>query len=29
MEYFIIENGKFWDPILEILTQKALEGVEI
>ena len=29
MEYFIIEEGKFWNPILEILTQKALEGVEV
>lgn len=26
MEYFIIEEGKFWDPILEILKQKAAAG---
>ena len=29
MEYFIIEEGKFWDSILEILKEKATEGVEI
>ncbi len=29
MEYFIIEQGIFWDSILEILAQKAKEGVEI
>ncbi|MEG2851274.1 MAG: cardiolipin synthase [Hydrogenoanaerobacterium sp.] len=29
MEYFIIEKGKMWDPIFEILTQKAAEGVEV
>jgi len=29
MEYFIIEAGKFWDPILEILKQKAAAGVEV
>ena len=29
MEYFIIEEGKFWDSILEILKRKAAEGVEV
>ncbi len=29
MEYFIIEEGKFWDPILEILKQKAAAGVDV
>lgn len=29
MEYFIIEEGKFWNSILEILKRKAAEGVEI
>lgn len=29
MEYFIIEEGKFWDPILQILTQKAAAGVDV
>ncbi|MGL4337144.1 MAG: cardiolipin synthase [Turicibacter sp.] len=29
MEYFIIEEGKMWDPILEILEQKVKEGVEV
>lgn len=29
MEYFIIEKGKMWDPIFEILKQKAAEGVEV
>lgn len=29
MEYFIIEEGKFWNSILDILKQKAAEGVEI
>ncbi len=29
MEYFIIEEGKFWDSILDILKRKAAEGVEI
>ncbi len=29
MEYFIIERGKMWDSILEILEQKAAEGVEV
>ena len=27
MEYFIIERGAMWDPIEEILTRKASEGV--
>ena len=29
MEYFIIEPGKFWDSILEILKVKAASGVEV
>ena len=29
MEYFIIEEGKFWNSILEILKRKAKEGVTV
>lgn len=29
MEYFIVENGRFWDCVLEILARKAKDGVEI
>lgn len=29
MEYFIIEEGKFWNAILDILKRKAKEGVEV
>lgn len=29
MEYFIVEEGLMWDTILEILEQKAQEGVEV
>ncbi|MBO5040159.1 MAG: cardiolipin synthase [Clostridia bacterium] len=29
MEYFIIEEGKFWNSILEILKRKARDGVEV
>lgn len=29
MEYFIIEEGCFWNPILELLTKKVREGVEV
>lgn len=29
LEYFIIEEGKFWNSILEILKEKANKGVEI
>ena len=29
MEYFIIEEGKFWNSILDILKEKAASGVEI
>lgn len=29
MEYFIIERGVMWNEILEILEQKAAEGVEV
>lgn len=29
MEYFIIEEGKFWNAILEILKEKVAAGVEV
>ncbi|MBQ8632840.1 MAG: cardiolipin synthase [Lachnospiraceae bacterium] len=29
MEYFIVEEAEMWEGILEILKQKALEGVEV
>ncbi len=29
LEYFIVERGVMWDSILEILEQKAKEGVEV
>ncbi len=29
MEYFIIQEGKMWDTILEILTRKVKEGVDV
>lgn len=29
MEYFIIEEGKFWNSILDILKAKAAKGVEV
>ncbi|CAM3117556.1 cardiolipin synthase [Streptobacillus felis] len=29
IEYFIIEEGKMWNSILEILKEKVLEGVEV
>lgn len=29
MEYFIVSNGKVWSDILEVLTQKVKEGVEV
>ena len=29
MEYFIIEEGEFWNSILEILKEKASQGVEV
>ena len=29
MEYFIIEEGKFWNSILDVLKEKAAEGVEV
>lgn len=29
MEYFIIEEGKFWNSILEILKEKAKNGIEV
>ena len=29
LEYFIIEEGKMWDPMVEILKAKAAEGVDV
>ena len=29
LEYFIIEEGQMWDPILEILRRKAAQGVDV
>lgn len=29
MEYFIVEEGKFWDTVLDVLAEKAAEGVEV
>ena len=29
MEYFIIEKGKFWDDILDVLKEKVQEGVDV
>ncbi len=29
MEYFIIEEGVMWDPILEILERKAAQGLDV
>lgn len=29
LEYFIIEEGTFWDTILDILTERAAAGVEV
>ena len=29
IEFFIIERGKFWDSILEVLEQKVKEGVDV
>ncbi len=29
MEYFIIEEGKFWNTILDVLKEKAANGVEV
>ena len=29
LEYFIIEEGKFWNAILDILVKKAAEGVDV
>lgn len=29
MEYFIVEEGKFWNSILDILKRKVAEGVEV
>lgn len=29
MEYFILEPGKMWEPILDILKDKAVQGVDV
>ena len=29
MEYFIVEEGYMWGRILDVLTRKAKEGVEV
>lgn len=29
LEYFIVEEGEFWNSVLEILTEKAQAGVEV
>lgn len=29
MEYYIIEEGEFWDSVLEVLKRKAASGVEV
>lgn len=29
LEYFIIQEGKMWDPVLEILARKAADGVKV
>ena len=29
LEYFIIQEGKMWNPILDILTQKVKDGVDV
>ena len=29
LEYFIIQPGVFWDSVLEILEEKAAQGVEV
>lgn len=29
MEYFIIEDGKFWNSILDVLEEKAKEGIDV
>ena len=29
MEYFIVSEGRVWDNVLEVLTQKVKEGVEV
>ena len=29
LEYFIIEEGQFWDTVLDILTERAAAGVEV
>ena len=29
MEYFIINEGKMWNTILDILAKKAKEGVDV
>ena len=29
VEYFIIEDGKMWDPMVEIMARKAAQGVDV
>ncbi|MBQ7915743.1 MAG: cardiolipin synthase [Firmicutes bacterium] len=29
MEYFIVDQGKMWDTVLEVLKEKAAQGVEV
>ena len=29
LEYYIVEPGVMWDSILEVLRQKALEGLDV
>lgn len=29
VEYFIIQSGKFWDTLLDIMTRKVAEGVDV
>lgn len=29
MEYFILQEGKFWNTVLDVLKEKAAEGVEV
>ncbi len=29
LDYFIVEQGKFWNSILEILLEKAMQGVQV
>ena len=29
LEFFIIDNGKMWDAILDVLRRKAMQGVDV